>query len=266
MTLLDKAAAALGIAWSPEDADRSTRATASPERLRSLSSRLRDTPPTGEDPQEDTVPGTNDRSSLQGDRQMLWVEGVGGFLLCTADEVVLGQPVSPNDAKHTAPTIGILGDLSRRHASIARSGGGYIVTPIGPTELDGKPIDSPAALGDRALLTLGGSVQVRFCRPHALSATARLEIESHHRTAPSSDAVLLMAESCVLGPKPHSHVRCPAWEGEAILFRGAGGLLCRSESEMQVEGRSEAGPVAIRDGVRIEGQDFALSVEHVAEA
>ena len=43
---------------------------------------------------------------------------------------------------------------------------------------------------------------------HVLSASARLEMVSRHRTQPHVDGILLMAESCVLGPKWQNHVVC----------------------------------------------------------
>ena len=56
-------------------------------------------------------------------------------------------------------------------------------------------------------------------RAHPLSLTARLDFLSRHRTQPPADAVLLLADSCVLGPKPHSHIVCRDWTREVILFR-----------------------------------------------
>ena len=67
-------------------------------------------------------------------------------------------------------------------------------------------------LADNQLIQLGDNVRLRFTKPHALSATARLVLESHHKTQPSADAVLLMADSCVLGPNRHCHVRCRNWQ------------------------------------------------------
>jgi hypothetical protein len=266
MTLIEQAAAAIGLAWSPEDADRSTRAQPDSERLRRLSSRLRDTTSAAAYSEEDTVPGANEHRSLRHDQRMLWVDGVGGYLVTLADQIVLGQPAGIGSRSESGPSLPILADLSRQHANITRQAGGYVVTPHGPTWLDGRRLEMPATLSDGALLTLGDSVQIRFRQPHALSATARLELESPHRTVPGADAVLMMAESCVLGPKKHSHIRCRNWQGEAILFRGAEGLLCRADGGLLSDNVRSDGPVVVRPKTRIEGQDFTLSVEEVNEA
>ncbi|MEO0532186.1 MAG: hypothetical protein AAF266_16695, partial [Planctomycetota bacterium] len=59
--------------------------------------------------------------------------------------------------------------------------------------------------------------------------------------------------------------RCPQWTNEAILFRGAGGLLCRTEGDLLVDGKPTAAPAKIGPGQRVEGQDFALAIEQVKE-
>ena len=235
------------------------------DKLRRISSRLRDTSRVGPSQQEDTVSGLAGSHDHRRDQQMLWVDGVGGFLICLADEVVLGQP-AVGGAADGRPDVPILADLSRKHLRIKRESGNYVLVPHGSTWVDDRPIEGPTALTGGELVRLGHGVKLRFTKPHALSATARLTVESGHRTTPSADAVLLMAESCVLGPESHSHVRCPAWTEEAILFRGAGGLYCRAGKPLRVGDQEIKGPLKIEPGTRIEGQDFAMSVERVTEA
>lgn len=214
-------------------------------------------------PEEDTVPGQASSNDPRQDQRMLWVDGVGGYLVSFADELTIGQQAMPGAV---GPDIAILADLSRRHARLARQGGRYVLTPSAPTTVDGRPIDGPTVVEDGAVIGLGpndvgGEVRLRLRRPHALSASALLTVESGHRTAPAADAVLLMAESCVLGPKAHSHIRSPHSETEAILFRGAEGLLCRASGDLLADGVPTEGPTAVLPGTRIEGQDFAFSVE-----
>jgi len=194
--------------------------------------------------------------------RMLWVDGVGGYLLTTADELLIGQPSAPGEGGRS-PDLAILADLSRRHATLRRERGSYVLTPHAAVWIDGRQADGPTVLSHNAEVLLGSRVRVRFSRPHALSATAVLTVESGHRTAPAADAVILMAESCVLGSKPHSHVRCRGWQSEAILFRGAEGLLCRTTGEVRVGGSPVTGPAVAWPGARIEGEDFSLVIEDV---
>ncbi len=157
------------------------------------------------------------------DRLMLWVDSVGGYLVCLRDEVTLGQP-----AGGTSPDVPIMGDLSRRQAIIRRQGESYSIEAVREVRLDGKPIKGTAPLWDGSLIELGQAVRLRFRRPHPLSATARLEFVSRHRTQPSTDAVLLMAESCILGRSSSSHVVAPGWQDEVVLFRQGSELAWRS--------------------------------------
>ena len=202
-------------------------------------------------------------------RQMLWVDGVGGYLVCLGEETVLGHP--GGDASwEKGPDVGLLADISSRHAGIRRVEGGWLLIPRGAVAIDGKPIDGPTLLEDGVEVRLGEAVRMRFRKPHSLSTTAVVTVESGQRVVtavggPAADALLLMAESCVLGPKPHSHVRCPKWSSDVILFRGSEGLLCRADGEVSVNSEVRRGPIVVAPGTRIEGQDFAFSVEGVEE-
>ncbi len=72
---------------------------------------------------------TNQRQA--GPRFLLWVDGVGGYLVCLADEVVIGQAIP-----HGGADVPIQGDLSRLHATIRRQGEGYLLQPDAETRVD----------------------------------------------------------------------------------------------------------------------------------
>jgi hypothetical protein len=190
-------------------------------------------------------------------RRMLWVDAVGGFLLCFEPEIVIGQPAA-------GATLPILGDISRRHAILRREAGGHVLEAIGPTQVDGRLVTGPLLLPADCLIQLGSAVRVRFRRPHALSATARLTIESGHRTAPAADAVLLMAESCVLGPQAHSHVVCRKWPGDVVLFRQGTDLKIRTNLPLNLDGQNVAGAMPFPPGTRLEGESLGVSLEELA--
>ncbi len=167
-------------------------------------------------------------------RSLLWVDAVGGFLVCLDDCVILGQPSSGDKI-----AVPILADLSRRHAVIRRDAGAYVLEPLQPTRVDGREVSTPFVLSNNHLIQLGDNVRIRFERPHALSATARLTLESHHKTQPIADAVLLMADSCVLGPNRHCHVRCREWERDVVVFRQEDRIYCRA-AEPRLDRRRRA--------------------------
>jgi hypothetical protein len=189
------------------------------------------------------------------DRFLLWVDGVGGYLVCGRDEVTIGQPVAESPVD-----IPVLGDLSRRHAKVRRDGENYLIEPCRPVRLNGRPVDRAAPLVDGAMLELG-NVSLRFRQPHPLSATARLEFVSRHRTHPSADAVLLMAESCVLGPDAQSHVVCGDWSRDLILYRQGDDLFCRRPGSFQLDGKAAADYGQLTLNSQVSGEDFSLSIE-----
>ena len=191
-------------------------------------------------------------------RFLLWVDGVGGYLVCPSDDVVLGQPAPGGEVD-----VPILGDISRRHARIRRDGENYLIHPLRSVRIDGRAIDRPTTLADGNVIELGDNVRLRFRRPHPLSRTARLEFVSHHRTHPSADAVLLVAESCVLGPGENCHVVCRDWTRDVVLYRQATNWHCRAAGEFEIDGvpATDRGPIGGRS--RIAADDFSLSLEMI---
>lgn len=206
---------------------------------------------------DDTVAGSS-KPDREVDRRMVWVDSVGGFLLCLDNEVTLGQPVGETSS---GPTVPILADISRRHAVLRREAGSYVLEPLGPTFVDGQPITGPMVLTGECTIGLGESVRLRFEKPHALSLTARLTVISGHRTTPSADSVLLMADSCVLGAESHCHVRCRGWKENVILYRQAGEIYCRSKRPLRANDSPASEAVRLSENCRVEGQDFSMFVE-----
>lgn len=189
-------------------------------------------------------------------RRILWIDGVGGFLCSDRDEIVLGQATGSNEAD-----LAIVGDLSRQAAAIRRSGGDYLLQPLQVMTLDDQPVERAQILRDGQVMQLGKRVRVRFTKPNPLSATARLDLVSLNRWKPSVDGVLLLADSCVIGPNAGSHVLCPAWKQELLLFRLGDGWCFRTLSEIEVNGQATRGQIPLVAGMRLRGDDFSLSVE-----
>jgi hypothetical protein len=211
----------------------------------------RSTRPTSRSSEVDTVAGNE-----KPDRALLWVDAVGGFLVCLDDTIAIGQP-SPGESV----AVPILADLSRRHAVIRRDAGAYVLDPLQRTLVDGRDITTATVLADNQLIQLGDNVRIRFNKPHALSATAKLTLESHHKTQPSADAILLMADSCVLGPNRHCHVRCRDWQRDVVVYRQNDQLFCRADEPLSVDGVQATGRSEIQSGARVEGEDFSFAWE-----
>ena len=191
-------------------------------------------------------------------RWLLWIDSVGGFLVCEGSEVQIGQAVPGNDVD-----VPLLADISRHHASIRRDEEGYLIEAAREVRVDGRATEGMTWLGDGSTIELGSTVRFQFRRPHPLSGTARLDLLSHHRTQPAAAAILLMADTCVLGPSSTCHVTCRNWNAELMLFRRDGKLSCRSEKRFSVDGAGYDQVAPIEGAKRIEGDRFCLSIERI---
>lgn len=192
-------------------------------------------------------------------RGLIWVDGVGGMLVCLADSVTIGQSVPESGLE-----IPILGDLSRRHARIHRRAGDYILEPLASVHVERRLVQGFTPLEDGHEIQIGNGVRLRFRKPHPLSNTARLDFESHHRTQPSADGVILFGETCLLGPNPRNHIICRYWKQEVVLSRAkAGELRFRCGERVKIDGHPAADTGQIGWNSRIEGRDFAFRMERL---
>lgn len=191
-------------------------------------------------------------------RFLLWVDGVGGYLVCLGNELLVGQAAPGN-----LVDIPILGDLSRRHARIRRFGEGDVLEAMQPVQVNGRSIPDRVVLKDGDELRLGAGIHWRYRRPHALSATARLEPLGAHRTDPFADAILMMSESCVLGPRWTNHVVCRDWSGDVVLSRAGQEVFCRATGPLEVDGVTCPGRGRLRFNSRVVGNDFSMSLEEL---
>jgi hypothetical protein len=112
-------------------------------------------------------------------------------------------------------------------------------------------------------VTLGASCQLQFRQPVAVSTSARLDITSGHRLPLSLDAVLLMADTLILGPGTQSHVMLPDLKQPVILYRHKAGLGVRLAGNMTVDGRKVQDRAILGSAASVTGDDFALAIESV---
>ena len=146
---------------------------------------------------------------------------------------------------------------------IRREGEGYLIEAIREVSVDGRPVRPATILTDGCRIQLGEKVRLKFFQPHALSGTARLEFCSSHHTQPTVNAVLLMADLCILGPKPQSHILCRYWPQEVMLFRHDNSLFCRTPGRFEVNGVvcRDRGPITSNS--RVAGEGFSFTLENI---
>jgi tetratricopeptide (TPR) repeat protein len=190
-------------------------------------------------------------------RLILWIDGVGGYLLLLENTVTLGQA-----GPEVIADIPLLADVSRLHARLTRDTEGYVIDGLRPVAVNNLPVDKKLLrTGDR--LTLGSSCQILFRQEVPISATARLDLVSGHRFGRGVDGVILMAETLVLGPDAAAHIPVPDLQQPIILYRNKEEIGIRSPEEITINGQPLRSRGVLEAGCTVVGSSFSLSVEQV---
>lgn len=212
-------------------------------------------------------------------RFLLWIDGVGGYLICDRPSVAVGQPTtlgvrpspatSPDGDVHAEVDVAVMADISRRHALIERHGEHYLLRPLRRCWFGESEATHPRhlahgerfELGERA----GRGVRMRFDLPSSCGLTARLVVESRHRLQPHVDAVLLLADSCLIGPNADAHVRVAGMSRTLVLHRRADGrLVFRADGSYELDGARRQGTHMLDRNSRVRADDFSLQLEPLA--
>ena len=187
----------------------------------------------------------------------LWIDGVGGYLVCLSHRVTLGQ-----SQVDTPVDIALIADVSRHHATIQRDPEGYFLEAARKVQINGKPVEKTLLRsGDR--VTLGNSCQLQFWQPVPVSTSARLDMVSGHRFAEPVQAAILMADTLVIGPAAQSHVTVPDMTQPLILFRTKSGLAARWAGNLTISGQpfQERGP--LEPGATLVTEQISLALERI---
>jgi hypothetical protein len=198
-------------------------------------------------------PPTNELAS----RFLLWIDGVGGYLVCLGSRIALGQASA--DGHVDVPFVA---DVSRVHATLTRDAEGYVLEGSRLIQVNGQTT-TRALLRANDRVTLGPSCQFQFRQPVPLSTTARLDLVSGHRLPLSVDGILLMAETLILGSGPQVHVAMPDLQQPFVLFRHKDGLGYRHAGALTINGQKGAERGVLGPRAAVTGDDFAFALESV---
>jgi hypothetical protein len=201
------------------------------------------------------IPQDGNGAAGAGQRFLLWVDGVGGYLVCLGDRVSLGQPAGWH------VDVPIMADLSRLHAWIERDGEGYSLRAVRPASVNGHTVREKAVLGAESEIMLGHGVRLQFRRPSPLSTTARLELASPHRLSLPADAVILMAETLIIGSNAGAHVIGSEWKRDVLLYRQGEELWCRTAGDFVVDSQTVCERARVGLSSRVRGEGFSLALE-----
>ncbi len=186
---------------------------------------------------------------------LLWVDGVGGFLVCLSHRITLGQanPKAPVD-------VALLADVSRHHATIQRDTEGYYLEAVRRVQINGQPAEK-ALLRTADRITLGNSCQLQFWQPVPASTSARLDLVSGHRFVQPVQAAILMADTLVLGPGSQGHIPVPELPQALIIYRNRGGLAVRWPGALHVGGEVHHERAPLEPGTTVSTEHVSLALD-----
>jgi tetratricopeptide (TPR) repeat protein len=190
-------------------------------------------------------------------RFLLWIDGVGGYLVCLGARVTLGQATTD-----TFVDLPLFADVSRLHATLTRDAEGYFLEAVRTVQVNGRAVER-AILRPNDRITLGTCCQLQFSQPSPLSTTARLDLVSGHRLPVAVDAVLLMADTLLLGRGPNAHVTVPDLKEPVVLYRHRDGLGVRHEGSLAVNGRPCQGRGLLGAAATVAGENCSFALEPV---
>jgi tetratricopeptide (TPR) repeat protein len=190
-------------------------------------------------------------------RFLLWIDGVGGYLICLGNRVTLGQATP-----ETTVDLPLFADVSRLHAALTRDAEGYLLEAQRPVQVNGQTV-LKALLRSNDRVTLGTCCQLQFRQPVPVSTSARLDLASGHRLRWPVDGVLLMADTLVLGPGSQVHVAIPDLKAPVVLFRQKTGLGIRHAGQLSINGLPCRERGTLEPGATVTGEDFSLTLEPV---
>lgn len=127
-----------------------------------------------------------------------WIDAVGGFLTFTQPRIQIGQ------AGGEGVDLPILADLSANHAELLRGRTGLVLLPRGDCTVNGAK-GTGFVLKDKDRIRLR-KVELLYHQPLGFCSTARLEITSGHRLPIAMNGIVLLGETCVVGPRRDAHI------------------------------------------------------------
>jgi tetratricopeptide (TPR) repeat protein len=179
-------------------------------------------------------------------RFLLHVDGAGSYLVLRGSTVEVG-PVSAS-RPIDLPLIAAAGSPA---ITLSRCEEDYFLNAAQPVLVNDRRVSSKLlASGDR--IAFGPRGRIEFRRPNAASGTALLRVGGARLPWAGVREVLLMDREIVMGASAAAHVRIAACLAPVILqATGDGGLLCRAEETVMIDGRPSGRAAAVRDGEQV---------------
>lgn len=199
-------------------------------------------------------PAPEGRGGAGCERCLLWVDGVGSFLLLAPDCVTIGRAGSS-----ARPDIALSADIEGVHAQVLRVDHEYFLAPRGPVTVNGASV-SRRLLADGDQIVLGGRSALTFRLPTALSSTAMLDLPAGLQLARDVSRVILLDQHLVFGPRGRAHIAAAGLAERVVLSLGANGFRCRAHAPLVVGGAPRGRDAEIPLGVPVEAGPLTFTL------
>ena len=189
-------------------------------------------------------------SRQPGTRFLLWLEGMGTYLILFSNKYSLGRIGSSLN-----PDIPLFGTRSGKVAEIFLAGEAHVlVDRSGEIKVNGtNVIERILRPGD--VIAAGGSA-FRYSMPSPWDGTGVLKCEGPSSLPGRARWVFLLDRFIMIGRAPGAHLQVPAASGTVLLFRRNGRLFLQEGGP----GASRGPTLALRPGKRVEAAGLSLTV------
>lgn len=215
---------------------------------------------------ETAAPSANGQLASQ---YLLWVDGAGVFLLCLDNQITIG---GLRDDAHRADLC-LMANLSRKHATLKRSDGGYQIQSHGNVTQNNQPLstEKPVPIQPTTTWKMNRNVEIQIQQPTVLSLTAVLDFQGSHpplvgQPPVTIDRVILMDQNCLIGPGGGQHIRLDDCEEGFILYRSKEQLWCKSKTPFSPNNEAKTNSHPMVTGDVIAGDNFRFRIESVRQA
>lgn len=190
-------------------------------------------------------------------RSILWIDGVGAWLICTGTRISIGQATAVGGPVD----VPLVADVSRIHATLLRDDEAYLLETNRAVAVNGRSITKSVLWsGDRIAL---GSCQMIFTLPVPGCLSAKLVIDGGRRLPMAVDGVLLMADMLVLGPGEQVHVAMPELSQPLYLFRQNDRLGIRWQGKFEVDGQGYNDRALLSPDCYVRSAGFSMGLESI---
>ncbi len=194
--------------------------------------------------------------------QMMWIDGVGAYLLCAGAENWIGKHV-----EGTRCQIAFHGDLSRFHAKITQRDGRFYISSKSATKLFRQkrlvPTVDASPLCDQDLLVFASGIKMCFHQSDG-HGTAKLTLESGHKTVPRCDCIFLVSEGIMIADSSDADIRFPGLIGKLEIKKHGGCYVAETHGmELVADGRVVRGPTRLEPDSRIIGHQLSIQMERI---